>query len=49
MIIIGLILTLVVTIPILLFAIVLLQSSIYRDRQERPGSKPPSKDDWKVL
>ena len=49
MIIIGLILTLVVTVPILLFLILFMAALIDRDRRERPDAPPPSKDDWRVM
>ena len=49
MIIIGLILTLIVTVPILLFLILFMAALIDRDRRERPDAPPPSKDDWRVM
>lgn len=49
LIIIGLILTLIFTIP--LFGILILYEAalIYRDRRERPDAKPLSKDEWKIM
>ena len=49
MIIIGLILTLVVTVPILLFLILFMAALIDRDRRERPDAPPPSKDEWRLM
>ena len=49
MIIVGLILTLVITIPYFIFMAFWEMSMIYRDRQERPDAKPPTKDEWKVM
>ena len=49
LIIIGLVLTLIFTIP--LFGILILYEAtlIYRDRRERPDAKPLSKDEWKIM
>lgn len=49
LIIIGLALTLIFTIP--LFGILILYEAalIYRDRRERPDAKPLSKDEWKIM
>ena len=49
LIIIGLVLTLIFTIP--LFGILILYEAalIYRDRRERPDAKSLSKDEWKIM
>ena len=47
--IIGLILTLVVTLPVLGILILCEAVIIYRDRRERPDAKPLSKDEWKIM
>ena len=49
LIIIGLILTLLVTVPV--FGILVLYEAllIYKDRRERPDAKPLSKDEWKIM
>ena len=47
--IIGLILTLVVTLPVLGILILCEAVLIYRDRRERPDAKPLSKDEWKIM
>lgn len=49
LIVIGLILTLVVTLPILILLILTEASMIYRDRRERPDADPPSKDEWRIM
>ncbi len=49
LIIIGLILTLIVTLPILILISLLFIVSVYRDRRERPDADPPSKDEWRVM
>ena len=46
---IGLILTLVVTVPILGILVLYEAALIYRDRRERPDAKPLSKDEWKIM
>ena len=48
-IIIGLILTLVVTLPILILLILTEAAFIYRDRRESPDADPPSKDEWRLM
>ena len=48
-IIIGLILTLVVTMPILILLILIEAALLYRDRRERPDADPPSKDEWRLM
>lgn len=48
-IIIGLILTLVVTLPILILLILIEAALIYRARRERPDADPPSKDEWRLM
>ena len=47
--IIGLILTLVVTLPVLGILILCEAALIYRDRRDRPDAKPLSKDEWKIM
>ena len=49
LIVIGLILTLVVTLPILILLILTEAALIYRDRRECPDADPPSKDEWRVM
>ena len=49
MIIIGLILTLVVTVPVLGILVLFEIALIYRDRRERPDADPPTKDEWKIM
>lgn len=49
LIVIGLILTLVVTLPILILLILTEAALIYRDRRESPGADPPSKDEWRIM
>lgn len=44
----GIILTLVLTVPIILFDILLIAIGIERERRERPGYKP-TKDEWKGI
>ena len=46
---IGLILTLVVTVPVLGILVLYEAALIYRDRRERPDAKPLSKDEWKIM
>ena len=41
LIVIGLILTMVVTLPILLFLFLFMAANIYRDYRERPDAPPP--------
>ena len=47
--IIGLILTLVVTVPVLGILVLYEAVLIHRDRRERPDAKPLSKDEWKIM
>ena len=49
LIVIGLILTLVVTLPIMILLILTEAALIYRDRMESPGADPPSKDEWRIM
>lgn len=49
LIVIGLILTLVVTLPILILLILTEAALIYRDRRENPDADPPSKDEWRLM
>ena len=49
LIIIGLILTLVVTVPLILFLVLFMAANIYRDYRERPDAPPPSKDEWRIM
>ena len=49
LIVIGLILTLVVTLPILILLILTEAALIYMDRMERPDADPPSKDEWRIM
>ena len=49
LIVIGLILTLVVTLPILILLILTEAALIYRDRRERPDADPPSKGEWRLM
>ena len=49
LIVVGLILTLVVTLPILILLIMAEAALIYRDRRERPDADPPSKDEWRLM
>lgn len=49
LIVIGLILTLVVTLPILILLILTEAALIYRDRMERPDTDTPSKDEWRIM
>lgn len=49
LIIIGLVLVLVFTIPYLAFMVLWEMTLIYRDKQERPDAVPPTKDEWKVM
>ena len=49
LIVIGLILTLVVTLPILILLILTEAALIYRDWRERPDADPPSKDEWRLM
>lgn len=49
LIVIGLILTLVVTLPILILLILTEAALIYRDRRQSPGADPPSKDEWRIM
>lgn len=49
LIIIGLILTLLVTVPIIGILVLIEAAFIYRDRRERPDAKPLSKDEWKIM
>lgn len=49
LIVIGLVLTLVVTLPILILLILIEAVLIYRDRREHPDAAPPSKDEWRLM
>ena len=49
LIIIGLILTLLVTVPVLWILVLFETALIYRDRRERPDADPPTKDEWKIM
>lgn len=49
LIVIGLILTLVVTLPILILLILTEAAIIYRDRRESHGADHPSKDEWRIM
>lgn len=49
LIIIGLVLTLIFTIPLFGSLILYEAALIYRDRRERPDAKPLSKDEWKIM
>lgn len=49
LIVIGLIMTLVVTLPILILLILTEAAIIYRDRMESPSADPPSKDEWRIM
>lgn len=49
LIVIGLILTLVVTLPILILLILTEAAIIYRDRMESPCADHPSKDAWRIM
>ena len=49
LIVIGLIMTLVVTLPILILLILTEAAIIYRDRMKRPGADNPSKDEWRIM
>ena len=47
--IIGIVLTAFVTIPIILFMIILVAVQIYDDWRRRPDAPPPSKDEWRSM
>ena len=49
LIVIGLIMTLVVTLPILILLILTEAALIYRDRMERPCADHQSKDEWRIM
>lgn len=49
LIVIGLILTGVFTLPALLFLLLYGALLIYRDYRERPDAPPPSKDEWRIM
>ena len=49
MIVIGLILTAIFTLPAMLFLFLYGAALIYRDLRERPDAKPLSKDEWKIM
>ena len=49
LIVIGLILTLVVTLPILILLILTEAAQIYMERREYPDAKPLSKDEWRIM
>lgn len=48
LIVIGLILTLVVTLPILIL-LILTEAQIYMERMEHHDAKPISKDEWRIM
>lgn len=48
-IVVGLILTGVFTLPALLFLFLYEATLIYRDLRKRPDAKPLSKDEWKIM
>ena len=43
------ILTALVTLPFALFSILYEVAMIYRDIRRRPGAKPLTKDEWKIM
>ena len=45
----GLILTAIFTLPAMLFLFLYAAALIYRDLRERPDAKPLSKDEWKIM
>ena len=49
LIIIGLILTLLVTVPVIGILVMIEAAFIYRDKRERPDAKPLSKDEWRIM
>ncbi len=49
LIVIGLILTLVFTLPILILLILTEAAQIYMERREHPDAKPISKDEWRIM
>lgn len=49
LIVIGLILTLVFTLPILILLILTEASQIYMERRGHPDAKPISKDEWRIM
>lgn len=49
LIVIGLILTLVFTLPILILLILTESAQIYMERREHPDAKPTSKDEWRIM
>ena len=49
LIVIGLILTGVFTLPALMFLFLYGVALIYRDLRERPDAKPLSKDEWRIM
>lgn len=49
LIVIGLILTGIFTLPAMLFLFLYGAALIYRDLRERPDAKPLSKDEWKIM
>ena len=49
LIIIGLVLTLLVTVPFLGILVLIEAAFIYRDKRERPDAKPLSKDEWRLM
>ena len=49
LIIIGLVLTLLVTVPLLGILVMIEAAFIYRDKRERPDADPPTKDEWKIM
>lgn len=49
LIVIGMILTLVVTLPILILLILTEALQIYMERREHHDDKPISKDEWRIM
>ena len=47
--IIGLILMLLVTVPVLGILVLIEATYIYRDKRERPDAKPLTKDEWRIM
>ena len=45
----GLIMTLVVTLPLMLLLILFMIACVDRDRRERPDADPPAKDEWRLM
>lgn len=49
LIVIGLILTLVFTLPILILLILTEAAQIYMERMDHPDANPISKDEWRIM